>query len=162
MTMSPTPSAGYFEGPTHVLPVRVYYEDTDAAGIVYYANYLRFMERGRTDLLRLLGVTHTGLQSANKDPRSDTLFVVRRCEVEYLEPARLDDGLAVYTTLAHVGGASLILEQAVRRDGADLVDAVVKVGCVAGDGRPKRIPPETRDAFRALTRDNEETLRNAC
>lgn len=156
------PSAGYFENLAHVLPTRVYYEDTDAAGIVYYANYLRYMERGRTDFLRLLGVTHTELRNLNKEPHLDTLFVVRRCEVEYLQPARLDDCLLVYTTLVLVGGASLVMEQVVRRDGVDLVDAVVRIGCVAGNGRPKRIPAQARDAFRPLLKTNEETLRNAC
>ena len=98
------PSAGYFEGRTHVLPVRVYYEDTDAAGIVYYANYLRYMERGRTDFLRLLGVPRAAIRNPDKGPCPDTLFVVRRCEVEYLQPARLDDGLLIHTTLTRVGG----------------------------------------------------------
>lgn len=163
ITVSDTrPSAGYFEDLVHVLPVRVYYEDTDAAGIVYYANYLRYMERGRTDLLRSLGVTHTALRNSNKEPHLDTLFVVRRCEVEYLKPARLDDCLSIYTKLAVVGGASLTMEQVVRRDGADLVEAIVRIGCVAGDGRPKRIPAQAREAFRPLMKNNEETLRNAC
>jgi acyl-CoA thioester hydrolase len=155
------PSAGYFEGRTHVLQVRVYYEDTDAAGMVYYANYLRYMERGRSDMLRLAGVTHGSLDADDDDPLARTLFVVRRCEVEYLRQARLNDGLMVRTTLANVGGASMTMEQVVCRDGVNLVDATVRVGCVTGDGRPKRIPGRTREALQSITKDNEENLRNA-
>jgi len=156
------PSAGFFRGPVHVLPLRVYFEDTDAGGIVYYANYLRYMERGRSDMLRLAGIEQGSGPGDDIDSLTRTLFVVRRCEVEYLRPARLDDGLEVHTALTTIGGASLIMEQVVRRDGIDLVEAVIRVGCVSGDGRPKRIPVSIRDALSSVTKDNEEILRNAC
>lgn len=155
------PHVGYFRGSTHVLPVRVYYEDTDAAGIVYYANYLRFMERGRSDMLRLLGIPVAGAEIFDGNEPSGTLFVVRRCEVEYLRPARLNDELEVCTSLVNLGGASITMAQNVSRDGTDLVDAVIKIACVAIDGRPKRMPTQIQAAFRQLTLDNEGNLRNA-
>jgi acyl-CoA thioester hydrolase len=155
------PGAGFFEGLTHVLPVRVYYEDTDAAGIVYYANYLRFMERGRTDMLRLLDIDQISTVNGGENRSSATLFVVRRCEVEYLRPARLNEGLHVYTSLDKVGGASVFMAQKICRDGVPLIDAMVRIACVAVDGRPKRMAAKTRQIFRSLTLDNEGNLRNA-
>jgi acyl-CoA thioester hydrolase len=155
------PHTGYFRGAAHILPLRVYYEDTDAAGIVYYANYLRFMERGRSDMLRLLDIPVAGVDIFDGNNPSSTLFVVRRCEVEYLRPARLNDGLEVCTSLVHLGGASITMAQSVSRDGTDLVDALIKVACVAADGRPKRMPPQVRTTLRQLTLENEGNLRNA-
>jgi len=158
---SPQPGAGFFEGPTHVLPLRVYYEDTDAAGIVYYANFLRFMERGRSDMLRLLGFDPVSMEIQGEKPSSEILFVVRRCEVEYLRPARLNDGLHVCTSLEKVGGASVTMKQAISRDGITLVDAIVRIACVAVNGHPQRMPAKIRDVFRSLMLNNEGNLRNA-
>ena len=125
----------------HLFPVRVYYEDTDFSGAVYHANYLRFMERGRTELLRSLGV-HQG-QSLGASQGEAFGFVVRRMEIDFLKPARMDDELIVETTPMKVGGASIDLNQRVLRDGEVLVTAQVRVGCVVG-GRAGRLPAEVR------------------
>ncbi len=105
--------AGRIEGDSHVLPIRVYFEDTDFAGLVYHANYLKFCERGRTDFIRLLGIHHQAL--ANPEQGEPAVFVVRRIEIDYLKPARLDDVLEVVTWCSEIGGASLTLSQEVRR-----------------------------------------------
>jgi acyl-CoA thioester hydrolase len=122
-----------------VFPLRVYYEDTDAAGIVYYANYLRFAERARTEMMRALGIEHSGLMAA-----AGVVFAVRRCSADYLAPARLDDRLKVVTRITDVRGASLGLEQTVRRDAADLVRMHLKLACMTVAGRPARIPGTLR------------------
>ena len=119
----------------HVLPLRVYYEDTDAAGIVYYANYLKYAERARTELLSSLG-----FENARLAAEEGVAFAVRRCEVEYLKPARLDDRLEVVSSIAALGGASLDAHQVVRRDGQILVVLDIKLACMAADGRPARMP----------------------
>lgn len=126
-------------GKTHVTPVRVYYEDTDAAGIVYYANYLNFAERARTEMMRDLS---EGLYA--RMLAEGMAFVVRRCTIDYTGPARLDDLVEVHSRLLHVGGASLTAVQTVRRDGEPLVAIEVKLGCIGPDGRPARIPPALR------------------
>lgn len=140
---------GWFGKAGHVLPVRVYFEDTDAGGIVYYANYLNFMERGRSDMLRGLGIYHGDL--AGEDG-GGVYMVVRRCELDFLKPARLDDVLEVHTSLVACGGASLTLDQAVRRDGGDLVRAKVKVGCMNAAGQARRWPAAMRRALESWPR----------
>jgi acyl-CoA thioester hydrolase len=134
------------EGSVHVLLVRVYYEDTDALGLVYYANYLKYMERGRTDMLRLLGV-------GRHDPvagDAEGLFVVRHCSIDFLGPARLDDILEIRTSVAGLGGAVLDLDQAVRRDGIDLVTGRVKAACIDKSGKARRISPKIRQKLQHL------------
>ena len=119
---------------THGL--RVYYEDTDAGGIVYHARYLAFAERARTEWLRALGLTHIELREEH-----GLIFVVRRAEVDYQRPARLDDWLVVTTTVAKVGGASCVLRQEVARDEGPSAVVTVRLACVrAEDGRPARWP----------------------
>ena len=98
------------------MPVRVYYEDTDAAGIVYYANYLKFAERGRTEMMRQLGFAHSGIRQ-----ESGIIFTVRRLSADYRMPARLDDALTVDTRIVEVGAATLLLDQEIRRAGVLLV-----------------------------------------
>jgi len=120
---------------THRFALRVYYEDTDAAGMVYHANYLKFAERGRTELLRCLGFGHRRLRD-----ETGIGFAVRRCTVDYLIPARLEDALTIETTLEAVGGATLAMRQRIRRDGELLVDIDMLVACIGGDGRPRRVP----------------------
>jgi len=127
----------------HVFPVRVYYEDTDAAGIVYYANYLRYAERARTEMLRSLGI-----ESARMMADRGVAFAVKRCAVEFVKPAMLDDMLAVETRLLDVGGASVRADQRVRRDQTDLVRMELKLGCMSLDGGPVRLPAEIRDRLR--------------
>jgi acyl-CoA thioester hydrolase len=133
---------GHLADGVHVLPLRVYYEDTDAAGIVYYANWLRFLERGRTELLRLLGQQHSALRAAR-----GINWVVRRCTIDYLKPARLDDVIEVLTSCGELRGASLDMIQQARRNGETLVRAELLVACMGPDGRPARLPTEVRHAL---------------
>jgi acyl-CoA thioester hydrolase len=132
----------------HVMPVRVYYEDTDFSGIVYHANYLRFMERGRTNYLRLLGADHAALFAQAQTQAPGFAFVVRSMRIEFLKPARMDDVLEVETVPMEVKGASIMLRQRVLRAGATLVEARVRVACVSG-GRARPIPKPLRLAMQA-------------
>jgi len=141
----PEPTAGALTGGVHVLPLRVYYEDTDASGVVYYATYLRFIERGRTDMLRLLGVSHSALAAG-----AGIAFAVRRCEIDYLAPARLDDEIEVHTALAAVGGATIEARQSVRRGAAELARGKLRLACVGADGRPRRLPAVVHAALTSL------------
>jgi acyl-CoA thioester hydrolase len=127
---------------THSMAIRVYYEDTDGAGIVYYANYLKFAERGRTEMMRELGFAHSRIQA-----ETGIVFTVRRLAAEYLSPARLDDSLSVDTRIVEIGGATLKLDQQIRRDGTVLVALDVLVACVGQDGRPRRVPSDLRAAL---------------
>jgi acyl-CoA thioester hydrolase len=129
----------------HRFTCRVYYEDTDLAGIVYYANYLKFIERARTEALRDLGISQTELRD-----RTGIVFAVRRVEVDYVAPARFEDQLVVTTTLLALGGASLDLAQDVLRDDTLLARCRVTIAAIRGDGRPARLPAEIRDRLRAL------------
>lgn len=124
---------------THEFPVRVYYEDTDLAGIVYYANYLKFIERGRTEWVRSLGIDQVALKRDH-----GLVFAVRRVEAEYLRPAKFDDELTVATGLSAVAGARLIVEQAVWRAGEKLFTAAVTIVCLSETGAPARLPAELR------------------
>ncbi|HVV92802.1 MAG TPA: tol-pal system-associated acyl-CoA thioesterase [Hyphomicrobiales bacterium] len=126
----------------HRLPVRVYWEDTDAGGLVYHASYLRFLERGRTELLRTLGISQGSMLEA-----TGAAFVVRRMAIEFHRPARLDDLLAVETDVERLNRASLVLNQAVRRDGETLVEAVVTCACIRA-GKPVRLPEALAAALR--------------
>jgi acyl-CoA thioester hydrolase len=137
--------AGRIEGETHILPIRVYFEDTDFAGLVYYANFLKFIERGRTDFIRLLGIHHQAL--ANPEDGEPAVFVVRRIEIDYLKPGRLDDMLEVITRCATIGGASLVLDQEVRRGESVLAEARVTVVLVSKSGKPQRIGNLVRGAL---------------
>jgi acyl-CoA thioester hydrolase len=132
----------------HVLPVRVYYEDTDFSGIVYHANYLRFMERGRSNYLRLLGAGQRGLfeQAAQEAP--GFAFVVRSMRIEFLKPARMDDVLAVVTRYEEVKGASIVLHQCIMRGDEMLIEAHVRVAMVC-EGRARPIPKPLRIAMKA-------------
>lgn len=133
--------AGRLEGGAHILPVRVYYEDTDFSGVVYHASYLRFLERGRTDFLRLAGVDQSRLHADGEG----MIFAVRRMTVDFLKPARMDDVLVVETRTQEVRGASLVVAQRIRRGEEAILAAEVRVAALAG-GRPARIP----DALRAV------------
>ena len=124
---------------THTFPLRVYYEDTDLAGIVYYANYLKFIERARTEWVRGLGVDQSRLKSD-----TGVVFVVRRVEADYLSPARFDDQLLVQTTVRAVGGARLVLKQDVARGEETLFSALVTLVALTATGTPTRLPAEFR------------------
>jgi acyl-CoA thioester hydrolase len=132
----------------HQMAVRVYYEDTDFTGIVYHANYLRFMERGRTNYLRLIGADHRALFEATEREAPGFAFVVRSMAIEFLKPARMDDVLVVATAPEAVKGASMILLQHVLRGDDVLVEAHVRVAFVSG-GRARPMPKPFREAIRA-------------
>ena len=136
------PTSGRIEDGRHILPLRVYYEDTDAQGIVYYANWLRFLERGRTELLRLLGLEHSAVRA-----ESGINWVVRRCTIDYLKPARLDETIDIVTGCGELRGASLAMIQEARRDGELLVRAELLVACMGEGGRPARLPAPARAAL---------------
>lgn len=124
---------------THSFALRVYYEDTDLAGIVYYANYLKFIERARTEWVRSLGVDQGALRRAR-----GIVFAVRRVEADYLRPARFDDELTVLTRPLAETGARIVLEQEVLRGGERLFQAQVTLVCLTDDGAPARIPADIR------------------
>jgi acyl-CoA thioester hydrolase len=132
----------------HHMQVRVYYEDTDFSGIVYHANYLRFMERGRTNYLRLLGADHRALFEETQNEAPGFAFVVRSMNLEFLKPARMDDLLDVVTRPLEVKGASILLAQEVLRGDDVLIEANVRVAFVSG-GRARPIPKPLRVAMKA-------------
>jgi len=123
----------------HEVEIRVYYEDTDLAGIVYYANYLKFIERGRTEMIRALGVDQMRLRAD-----AGIVFAVRRVAADYLIPARFDDILSVETALLQVTGARITLDQRVRRGSETLFQAEITLVCLKDTGRPARIPADIR------------------
>lgn len=159
--------AGRIEDRRHVLPVRVYFEDTDFSGFVYHATYLRWCERGRSDFIRLIGIRHSDLiapeasssevgagsheenapqQNSNSGPAA---FVVRRLEIDYLRPARIDEVLEVVTECAEAGRVHLLLAQEIRRGGEVLCRLSVKVVLVTLSGRPLRLPKPLLDRLGA-------------
>ncbi len=133
---------------THRMQIRVYYEDTDFSGVVYHANYLKFMERGRTNFLRLLGADQRALFAEAASEAPGFAFVVRAMQIDFLKPAIMDDVLDIVTATLDVKGASITLRQEVRRDDILLMDATVKVAFVSG-GRPRPIPQVLRVAMKA-------------
>jgi acyl-CoA thioester hydrolase len=146
--MTSVPLDGEIRDGRHVLAVRVYYEDTDFTGVVYHASYLRFLERGRTNYLRLLGADHRPLFEATEQEAPGFAFVVRSMTIEFLKPARMDDVLEIWTDPAEVRGASLTLRQRTVRGDDVLVEANVRVAFVSG-GRARPIPKPLRIAMKA-------------
>jgi acyl-CoA thioester hydrolase len=132
----------------HVMPVRVYYEDTDFSGVVYHASYLRFMERGRTNYLRLLGTDQRALFDETEKAAPGFAFVVRSMSIEFLLPARMNDLLEIETEPHEVKGASITLRQRITCGGDTLIEAQVRVAFVAG-GRAQPIPKALRQAMQA-------------
>lgn len=126
----------------HRLVIRVYYEDTDAAGIVYHANYLKFAERGRTEFLRQLGFGQEEMRRT-----TGLAFAVRHCAADYLRPAVLDDELTVATRLLELRGASLTVEQRIERAGEALARLTLRLACIGPGGRPARLPGRLRAAL---------------
>ena len=137
------PTAGVIQDGEHLLPVRVYYEDTDFTGVVYHANYLRYFERGRSDFLRLAGISHTEL----RDRAEPLAFVVRRMEVEFVRPARVDDALVVHTAYDRLKGPRVFVRQRIERSGEEVARAMVEVVCIRLDGRPVKPPPDILQAL---------------
>lgn len=147
------PARGLIRGPVHLFPLRVYYEDTDLSGIVYHANYLRFMERARSDLLSLLGIDQRAAIEAGEGA-----FAVASLAIAYRRPARLDDALVVETGVTRLNAASIHLAQRILRTGDApdapgevLSDGDVRIGFIAPDGHPRRQPASWRDKFRHFT-----------
>ena len=146
---APMPSLdGEIVNGRHVMAIRVYYEDTDFSGIVYHANFLRFMERGRTNYLRLLGAQQSALFAEAGAEAPGFAFVVRSMQLEFLRPARMDDILTVITTPHEVKGASMLLAQEVRRGDELLIEARVKVAFIS-EGRARPIPKALRLLMKA-------------
>ena len=121
----------------HRLTQRVYYEDTDFSGLVYHARYLQFLERGRTDYLRCLGVEQSALIGIDEE---GLVFVVHRMEIDFKAPARMDDVLEIRTATTKAGGAKMVLDQEIRRDGDLLIVARMVIAVVNRNGRPRRLP----------------------
>ena len=134
--------AGRIRNGIHIMPIRIYYEDTDAGGVVYHARYVAFCERGRSDCLRLLGIHQSQFEDIN--------FVVRRMVCEFLKPARLDDLLEVHTRFVDMAGARVEIAQQVMLNGNTVFKADVTVALVDGRGRPKRLPERMAERFRHM------------
>jgi acyl-CoA thioester hydrolase len=146
MSKLPPEHAGWFEGKTHVLPVRVYYEDTDASGIVYHANYLRYCERGRSDFLRMAGVRHL-LMMQGEDALAWTL---RRFVIDFHKPGRLDDLLHVHTRYTELSGARISGHQRVLRGHDLLIEAQIEACIINLSGKARRIPQDVREKITPL------------
>lgn len=142
-------AAGRVVHGVHLLPVRVYYEDTDFSGIVYHANYLRYCERGRSDLLRLIGIGH-GEMADGAFGGPPLHFAVTRMEIAFLAPARIDDLMEVRTAIAEIGRARFVLDQRVSRGADELFRARVTAAVLDAQGRPQRLPAAIREALATL------------
>jgi acyl-CoA thioester hydrolase len=132
---------GHFDGKTHVLPLRVYYEDTDLSGVVYHANYLRYMERARTEFFRLAGVT----KMADLDSEEPTAWAIREVRARYHRPARVDDALSVRTQLVAISGARIEALQKVHAGKILLVEGRIEACIITLTGKPRRLPQSLRD-----------------
>lgn len=140
------PTSGFLKGLEHYLPMRVYFEDTDALGIVYHSNYLKFMERGRTEFLRLLGISNLDLAH-----REDQMtWAVASTAIKYMSPARLDDVIVVISRTVRLGAASVIIDQDIMRGGEFLTKGTIKVACMDSTGRPRRMPKDLKEKFETL------------
>jgi acyl-CoA thioester hydrolase len=146
--MTGVPLDGEIRDGRHVQIIRVYYEDTDFTGIVYHANYLRYMERGRTNYLRLLGADHRALFEESEKEAPGFAFVVRSMNIDFLKPARMDDVVDIITEPRQVKGASITLHQRIMRGAEHLIEASVRVAFVSG-GRARPIPKPLRIALKA-------------
>ena len=139
--------------PCYEFPVIIYWEDTDAGGIVYHANYLKFTERARTDLLKFIGINQQQMM-ADDAPN----FVVRDCTIEFLRPAKLEDVLTVKTSLIEIKSATLRMQQDIFRGDEVLIKSAVRIACLQKNGRPARFSPQTRDKFASLVKASGATL----
>lgn len=146
-----TPYRGAFAGDEHRFALRVYFEDTDAAGIVYYANYLKFMERARSDMLRAIGIDQRAALDAGEG-----VYAVASANIRYRRPARLEDALLVVSHLADLKAASATIHQRVMRNTEVLADATIVAAFLSPDGRPRRQPKAWLDLFAPLVRRNDE------
>ena len=148
----PTPPGGVFDGSRHLYAVRVYYEDTDLSGITYHANYLRWFERARSDLLRMLEIDQRAAIEAGD---AGGAYAVSEISLKYLRPAKLDDDVVIETTCTELGAASCRMHQLAKRGDEVLCEASLRVGFISLDGRPRRQPAEWRAAFKTfMTRED--------
>lgn len=145
-----TTSIGYFEGASHRFPVRVYFEDTDLSGVVYHANYLRYMERARSDMLRALGIEQRVAFDAGEG-----VYAVSALAIRYRRPARLDEDLTVVSHISSVGAATATIHQSVMRADQLLTEAEVTAAFLTLDGKPRRQPKEWIAAFGRLSQENQ-------
>jgi acyl-CoA thioester hydrolase len=145
-----TPYRGGFVGPEHHFALTVYFEDTDTAGVVYYANYLRFMERARSDMIRAVGIDQQAVLREGGDA-----YYVADVHIRYLKPARLGDDLQVISTVEQVRAASVIIHQRVMRGPEQLTDARVTAAYLTADGRPQRQPKEWVERFKEISRQGD-------
>ena len=143
--ISPPPPGGILVGARHLYAVRVYYEDTDLSGITYHANYLRWFERARSDLLRLLGIDQRAAIETGEGA-----YALSEVNLRYLRPARLDDDVVIETRCTELGAASCRMHQTARRGSDDLCEAHLRVGFITLDGRPRRQPAPWRAAFQTF------------
>ncbi len=150
-TVAPFPLEGRFEGREHLFAVRVYFEDTDLSGVVYHANYLRYMERARSAMLRAAGIDQRAAFEGGEGA-----YAIRDLTIRYAAPARLDDTLTVVSRLIAMRAASVVIQQRVMRDALTLTHAQVEAAFVAPTGRPRRQPAEWVAAFAALTWQGED------
>jgi acyl-CoA thioester hydrolase len=150
MTPLALPSSGTLDGPVHRFAVRAYFEDTDLSGVVYHANYLRWFERARTEMLRLIGIEQRSVQEAGEG-----VYAVAEINIRYLRPARLDDALVIETRAEQLRAASCNMLQKLWRGDDLLAEARLRVGFVGPDGRPRRQPAEWRAAFATLAQGTE-------
>lgn len=145
------PYRGAFEGRTHRFAIRVYFEDTDAAGIVYYANYLRFMERARSDMLRLIGI-----DQREAIEHGLGVYAVAEARIKYHRPAKLDDAIVVVSQLGATSAATATIHQRVMRGEELLTDATIVAAFLSPEGRPKRQPKAWLDLFKPLQGEDKE------
>ena len=144
------PYRGGFVGPEHRFALTVYFEDTDTAGIVYYANYLKFMERARSDMLRAAGIDQRGAMERNSMEGGGGVYVVAEANIRYLRPAKLGDDLLIRSTLIQVRAASVIIRQAVFRGEEPIAEGRITAAFLTLDGRPTRQPRAWLDRFEVL------------
>jgi acyl-CoA thioester hydrolase len=149
--VNPAPATGVFDGPLHRFPVRVYFEDTDLSGVVYHANYLRYMERARSDMLGCVGID----QRASFDS-GEGVYAVADLAIKYRRPARLDDALTVVSHVQSVGAATATIHQAVMRGDEVLTEATVTAAFLTREGRPRRQPKPWVEAFQKLVPEKNE------
>lgn len=152
MTIDPQdlPQTGRFVGTEHRFPLRVYFEDTDLSGIVYHANYLRYMERARSDMLRVAGIDQRGTFDGGSG-----VYAVSDLQIRYLRPARLDDNLVVSTKLMEIRAATCRIHQTVRRDTEVLTDAHVVAAFLSSEGKPRRQPRAWVEIFERLLQKDD-------
>ena len=143
--VKPNLPGGVLDGPRHLYAVRVYYEDTDLSGITYHANYLRWFERARSDLLRMLDIDQRAAIEAGEGA-----YAVSEVALKYLRPAKLDDDVVIETTCTELGAASCRMHQVARRGAETLCEASLRVGFISLEGRPRRQPAGWRAAFQSF------------